>query len=415
MLALTALTFSAWGQGTLTTLYNFAGGNSGANPENAVLSYSNGTLVGTAPYDGAGGFGTVYQLTPGTGGTWTQTVLYSFKGGTDGALPSSALTLGRGAVLYGTTSAGGSSGAGTVFQLTPPVGGGAWTETVLYTFTGSPDGCGTTGQPACDGAGPLGGVIIGTGGALFGTTFGGGSVVIKGVVTPTGAGTVFQLTKPTGGTGPWTEKLIYNFQGGKDGSGPQSALIDKNGVLFGTTCCGTEGTVFDLREATGTWTKNTVYSFAGYPIGAFPTSLIIDANGVLYGSTTSGGTGGMGIVFSLTQPTTKGKPWTLATIHNYTGGTDGGSPYGALVLGPKGVLYGTVTIGGTYGSGAVVEFTPPASAGNPWTETVPYNFVGISDGSQPDASLILGANNTLYGTTAFGGSSGYGTVFSLVP
>jgi hypothetical protein len=256
---------------------------------------------------------------------------------------------------------------------------------------------------------------VGKGGSLFGTTFGGGSTVVAGKVVPVGAGTVFQLTPPTG-TGPWTETILYNFLGGSDGASPQAGLISRNGVLFGTTCCGTEGTVFEVHEATGNkWVKTNLFSFAGYAVGAFPNTLVIDSKANLYGTTQAGGKGGAGIAYELSPPATKGKPWTLTTIWPFTGGTDGGSPYGALTIGPAGVLYGSTSIGGADGAGAVVQFTPPAVAGQPWTETVLYNFTGLGDGGQPSSSLLIGKGPVLYGTTVFGGGSGYGTVYEVTP
>jgi uncharacterized repeat protein (TIGR03803 family) len=354
----------------------------------------------------------VYKLTPGTGGAWTETILYSFKGGADGAYPGAGLTLGPGAVLYGTTAAGGSTGNGTVFLLTPPKTGTAWGEQVLYSFGGAPDACGTIGQPACDGANPAGGVVVGKAGVLFGTTFNGGFAIVN--KQPISAGTVFQLTPPTGGAGPWTESIIYTFKGGADGGNPEGGLTNNNGLLLGATCCGTEGVIFEVHQSGSKWIKSNLFSFAGYPLGAFPNGLI-ESGGVIYGTTQAGGKGGAGIVFSLTKPTTTGKPWTLTTIHAYTGGTDGGSPYAGLTLGPGGVLYGTVTVGCANGVGGVVQFTPPTGTGQPWTETILYNFTGLADGGQPDAGLILGAGSALYGTTVFGGASGYGTVFKLVP
>jgi uncharacterized repeat protein (TIGR03803 family) len=248
-------------------------------------------------------------------------------------------------------------------------------------------------------------VIVGTDGVLEGTTFNGGTG---------SAGTVFLLTPPKSGTGPWSETIIHNFTGGKDGSGPQSGLTLEKGLLLGTTCCGSEGTVFQLREIAGTWSKTTLFTFAKYAQGAFPAGVIVDADGVIYGTTSNGGSEGAGIVFSLTKPTEKGKLWTLTTIHNFTGGSDGGSPYSALTLGAGGVLYGTVTTGCAYGAGGVVAFTPPAVAGDPWTETIPYSFTGANDGSQPFAGLAL-VGSALYGTTAFDGAHGYGTVFELAP
>ena len=399
-LALTVFTLTAEAQ-SLTTLYSFAGGTAGANPAAGVIAYTGGALVGTTPYGGAG-YGTVYELTP-SGSSWNPNVIYTFGGGADGALPEASLTLAQHGVLYGTTFAGGTTGNGTVFKLTPPaISGGLWKETPLYSFKGGSDG-----------SGPMGGVVIGTGGTLYGTTFSGGSGA---------AGTVFQLSPPSGGSSSWTESVIYNFQGGKDGMGPLSGLFQINGALIGTTCCGTDGTVFQLHKNTlGGWNKVIIYSFKGYSFGDNPVG-VIAFNGAVFGATYQGGANGQGIVFQLTKPAISGRLWTLTTIHAFTGGTDGGSPYGTLAADSNGNLYGTVTTGGTHGAGAVVEFSPPATAGAQWTENVLYSFTGcntspgcLGDGSQPFAGVVIGANNALFGTTAFGGTSDYGTVFELVP
>jgi uncharacterized repeat protein (TIGR03803 family) len=415
------------------------------------------------------GCGTVYELTPGT--PWTETTLYSFQGGEDGANPVAPLTVGTSGVFYGTTVAGG-TGNGTVFQIAAPKKAGEpWTETILYTFapgnavgtvsvsgstvtlvSGTAFVTGTTwagvsididtvtytiasvtssttltltapltkaltgvgylvdsappglwaGWP--DGSGPQGGLIL-EGGKLYGTTFGGGN---------TGAGSIFQLTAPAGGTGPWTEEIIYNFQGGQDGSGPETGLTVTKGVLYGTTCCGTVGgTVFKLTPGQAGWTKAPVFSFSKYSQGYEPFGgLAINSSGVLYGTTQAGGSGNNGILFSLTAAT--GGKYTLNTIHPFTGGTDGGAPYGTPALGTGGVLYVTVTSGCEYGVGGVLEFTPPKTKGAGWTETVLYSFTGAGDGSQPFAGVILN-NGNLYGTTEFDGASGYGTVYELVP
>jgi uncharacterized repeat protein (TIGR03803 family) len=387
---------------SLTTLYSFTGGGNGANPGFGVIFGTNGDLFGTTPYGGSQGYGTVFELTPGT--PWGQTVLYSFLGGNDGIAPQAPLTLGTNGVLYGTTSGGGTSGNGTVFQLTPPkVSGETWTESVLYNFMGGSDG-----------SGPQGKLVLIPNGTLYGTTTGGGIGTSKPFCQ--GCGTVFALAPPAGGIGPWTEKVIYTFSGGKNGSGPQGGVILNKGTLYGTTCCGTVGgLVFKLTppKDSGNWTAVDLFGFSAFKIGAFPFgSLSIDANGVLYGTTTAGGASNAGIVFSLT-PGAAGKPYTLTTIHSFTNGADGGAPYAGPTL-DNGVLYVPVTAGCTYGVGGVAQFTPPAGGTGPWTETVLYNFTGGTDGSQPDGGLILGGNNTLYGTTAFDGK-GYGTVFELTP
>ena len=151
-------------------------------PPAALTADPSGALYGPAPYGGASGNGVVFKLTPptATGGAWTETVLYSFSG-SDGANPRGSLIADAEGALYGTTFLGGAGSSGTVFKLTPPATtGGAWTETVLYSFTGGSDG-----------ANPPAALIADTSGALYGTTNSGGG----------GYGTVFKLTLPARFTG----------------------------------------------------------------------------------------------------------------------------------------------------------------------------------------------------------------------
>ena len=101
------------------TLYTFTGGADGANPVGDLVIGPTGVLYGTTYSGGASGYGTVFQIAPGTGGTWIQKVLYSFKGGTDGAYPQAGVRLASNGVLYGTTFMGGTSNYGTVFKLVP--------------------------------------------------------------------------------------------------------------------------------------------------------------------------------------------------------------------------------------------------------------------------------------------------------
>ena len=132
--------------------------------------------------------------------------------------------------------------------------------TTIYSFTG-----GTS-----DGEVPEGGLAIGRGGVLYGTTEGGGTF---------GYGTVFSLTPPTSFGGGWTEDLLYSFQGGNDGINPNSTLaIGSRGVLYGTTFAGGSGpticdlqscgTVFALTPPTsagGHWTEAVLHSFIAFP------------------------------------------------------------------------------------------------------------------------------------------------------
>ena len=252
-----------------------------------VILDTAGNLYGTTVYGGSYGYGTVFELTPTTGGGWTEQVLHSFNlNGMDGVYPFAGLIFDGAGNLYGTTNDGGSYGYGTVFELTPTTGGG-WTEQVLHSFT-------LTGM---DGGYPYAGLIFDTAGNLYGTTTG----------TSGNAGTVFELT-PTAGGG-WTEQVLYTFcsqNGCTDGGDPFAGLIfDAAGNLYGTTKYGGTyggGTAFELTPtAGGNWTEQVLHSFGNGTDGFWPYSgsLIFDPAGNLYGTTDAGGTYTWGTVFEI--------------------------------------------------------------------------------------------------------------------
>jgi uncharacterized repeat protein (TIGR03803 family) len=196
-------------------IYRLQGGNDGDRPFAGLIADQAGNLYGTT-YNGGGGpyfvgcCGTVFEVSPpaAPGDPWTETVLYSFQGGTDGGAPDGSLVFDQTGNLYGTTTQGGQNAecpnCGTVFELTPPANvGGAWTETILHRFTGLIDNS--------DGAGPIGALVFDKAGNLYGTTYVGGLL---------SDGTVFQLSPPTTPGGSWTETTIYGFRGRSDGLGP---------------------------------------------------------------------------------------------------------------------------------------------------------------------------------------------------
>ena len=261
---------------TLSTAYSFTNLGDGGFPEAGLAMSSSGALFGTTSSGGAG-WGSVFELVP-SGGTWTEVTLYDFTGGADGGNPIGDLVIGKSGVLYGTTNSGGANGYGTVFQVAPVAGGG-WNQKVLYSFAGGNDG-----------AFPAAGLAMASTGALFGTTYSGGS---------SGLGTVFEMLPSTKG---WTEKVIYTFLGGTDGANPVADLaIGSSGSLFGTTSQGGSvtnsngtfsnwGTAFQLTQKASGWVETILYTFTGSTDGGAPESpLIIGTSNVLYGSTFWGG------------------------------------------------------------------------------------------------------------------------------
>lgn len=281
-------------KGKEKVLYNFGGCicYRPRGPEGALLMDASGDLYGATVLGGVEGHGgaceyygcgTIFKFD--TAGK--RQVLYAFKGGADGAYPSGPLLQDADGNLYGTALNGGDLscpqfpmlGCGTIFKLAKD---GKFT--VLYTFTGGPDG-----------AGPQPGLITDKDGNFYGAADVGGNNSC-----PYGCGTLFRLSK----NGKFT--VLYTFLDGTDGAGgyPNGGLVrDPKGNLYGTTPGGTtnslDGTVFKLNKA-GVMTL--LHIFTGGIDGGKPLSGVIrDDAGHLYGTTyTSAGFNGAGVVFEVT-------------------------------------------------------------------------------------------------------------------
>jgi uncharacterized repeat protein (TIGR03803 family) len=410
---------------SLITLHSFTGGSDGSNPNGRLIFDKSGAIFGTTGANGTGavGFGTVFKLTPPAkkGGAWSESVLYSFMGGSDGGYPLAGLIFDSSGALYSTTQGGGAFGLGTVFKLAPPAKkGGAWSESVLYSFMGGSDG----EYPG------IAGVIFDKSGALYGTTERGGA---SGALCPDfpdlGCGTVFQLTPPASSGGVWTKSVLHSFTGG-DGAVPVSGVIfDKSGALYGTTFsggAGDNGTVFKLTppaSSGGIWSENVLYSFKGDSDGSTPFyGELVFHTGALYGTTIYGGGSatncgrpgeGCGTVFKLAPPTSSGGAWSESVLYSFMGGSDGALPVASLLFDKSGALYGVTGNGGAFGFGTVFKLAPPTSSGGAWSERVLHSFTGGSDGAFPLAGLIFDQAGALYGTTTEGGAVGFGTVFKM--
>ena len=330
------------GSWTEKVLHSFGNGTDGAIPYAGLILDAAGNLYGTTFEGGIHGYGTVFELSPREGGSWTEKVLHSFNSnGTDGFYPYAGLILDAAGNLYGTTIGGGIHDYGTVFELSPREDGG-WTEKVLHSFNSND----------VVGAYPYAGLILDAAGNLYGTTELGG--IHK-------YGTAFELS-PTGGGG-WTETVLHSFGNGVDGGYPEAGLIfDAAGNLYGTTVYGgihNSGTVFELtpREGGG-WTERVLHSFGNGTDGYEPYAcLIFDAAGNLYGTTELGGIHGpdSGTAFELTPR--EGGGWTEKVLHSFNG-TDGALPLAGLIFDAAGNLYATTSEGGIHNSGTVFEITP---------------------------------------------------------
>jgi uncharacterized repeat protein (TIGR03803 family) len=377
---------------TLTTLHSFTGGSDGSKPIGG-LTLSGNTLYGTTSGFNTG-FGTVFKLfTDGTGFT----NLNNFAGLAEGASPFAGLIL-SGTTLYGTTAKGGVIENGSVFAL--KIDGTGFTN--LHSFL-------KVGFPYNEGALPEAGLIQ-SGEMLYGTASGGGggSGVVFGVKTDGTCYTNLHSFTLTLASSP-------SSYTNSDGASPLASLVLSGNTLYGTASEGGGsgfGTVFAVNtDSTHFWTVHSfvvsqgtnneggiVYtnSEGGRPYG----SLIVSGN-TLYGTASWGGSSTEGTVFSVRTDGTQFK-----ILHSFTRRGDGANPRGTLILSGN-TLYGITAGGGISDEGTVFALNTDGTR----FETL-YSFSGGSDGGTPLGGLVL-SSNVLFGTTDFGGISGNGTVFSL--
>jgi uncharacterized repeat protein (TIGR03803 family) len=399
-------------QPTEKILLNFTINYSAASsPSGGLISDAAGNLYGVTTGGGKGdgglGYGTVYELSPTTGGGWKAKSLYQFQAGTDGQGPVGGLVMDSSGNLYGTTQYGGTHlctdnydkfSCGTVFELSPN-GAGGWSEKVIYNFSEK------------DGYAPISSLVMDAAGNLYGTTAAGGQAGARG--------TVFELRR----TGKeWIQKVLHTFSQVGDGARPSSPLLlDAAGNLYGETVIGGQtegGTVFELIKTASGWKEEILFSFDTDGSGASGLQpnggLILDSAGNLYGTTVYGGIGsGYGTVFQLTP--TSGGGWNETVLYNFQPDQyNRCSPGAGLVMDSAGNLYGTTWFGGSYANGTLFELK--SSGKGAWTHILLYTFGGYpTDGLVPNSNLLLDAKGNLYGTTGWGGSGAGGTVFEITP
>ena len=358
---------------TFTALANFDLTN-GSGPNAGLVQGVDGNFYGTTALGGTSndctdGCGTVFKVTP----SGSLTTVHSFDG-KDGSY-ATGLVLGTDGNFYGTTANGGSSsncanGCGTVFKITP-----SGSLKTLHSFDGT------------DGSGPYSGLVQGTDGNFYGTTYNGGA----NNSCSDGCGTIFKIT-PAGSLA-----TLDSFDG-TNGSAPNAGLVQgTDGNFYGTTFSGgaqNNGTVF---KVTAKGALTTLYSFDGSDGSGAYSGLIQGSNGAFYGTTEAGGAQSNGTVFKITN---KGE---LTTIHSFDN-ADGYAPAG-LVQGTDGNLYGA-TQGGGIAFGTVFQMTTQGALAT-------LHSFDDNDGSDPQSAPLQATNGIFYGTTFFAGAGGYGTVFSL--
>ncbi len=359
--------------GTVTLLYSFTGGTSdGSDPQGNLIEGSDGNLYGMTPYGGASGYGILFQCS--TSGAMT--LLHSFAGGvSDGQSPYGSLIQGSDGNLYGMTYQGGSSNDGTLFKCST-----TGTLTLLHSFAAG----------VSDGQYPYGSLIQGGDGNLYGMTQNGGV---------SGDGILFQCST----TG--TINLLHSFSGGtSDGYNPLGSLIQgSDGNLYGVTYQGGALGYGIIFKCSTTGTETLLFTFGVTSIGYYQYGSLIQCNdGNLYGMTYQGGSSGVGTIFKCSST------GAVTILHNFAGGiSDGKRPYGNLIQGSDGNLYGMTQYGGSSDDGTL--FTCSMAG----VVTLLHSFSGgASDGQGPMGSLVQGSDGNLYGMTQAGGASNYGTLFT---
>jgi uncharacterized repeat protein (TIGR03803 family) len=384
-LVLACRAFNADAQ-TETNLHFFIGSPSdGAGSRAKLVQGSDGNFYGTTYGGGMNNNGTVFRISPG--GSYT--TLYSFVGSpTGGGHPNAGLVQGSGSNFYGTTDFGGTVNSGTVFQISSS---GSYSN--LYSF----------GIPPNDGAEPLAGLVQGSDGNFYGTTYFGGTY---------SNGTVFRISS----SGVYTSLYSFGIYP-TDGANPSAGLVQgSDGNFYGTTSvggtstnCGPTGcgTMFRISPS-GNYTN--LYSFGNYTNdGAVPAGLVQGSDGNFYGTTYLGGlitlcTNGCGMVFRISPSGSE------TNLYSFVGSpNDGQEPAAGLVQGSDGNFYGTTLQGGAASSGTVFRISSSGSYSNL------YSFKGNSnDGGWPIDPPVQGSNGNFYGTTQFGGTNEHGTIFEMI-
>jgi hypothetical protein len=331
--------------------------NSAVLSASEMIQTSDGSLFGTVVSAQKGsetaGFGVIYRVTP-----QGQVIPLHVFDGEDGAHPSGKLLHAADGYIYGVTTEGGKEHAGTIYKIMPD--GSAFE--VIHSFSSE------------DGRAPIGGLVEGPGGYLYGTASQGGS----------GNGTVFSLS----GNGQLV--VLHSFSG-EDGAAPYTSLmLGQDGLLYGTTReggAGSKGNVFRMAASGAAF--EVVHNFSG-PDGTHPDcELIQTANGSIFGATANGGTGHDGVLFTMSPDGSQ-----FAVLHSFTGynladpvESDAAHPISTFDIG-DGYLYGTTMRGGQRDAGAVYK-------ANPQTGQIEILFSYKKGAEDPLSGLVL-RGGTLY-------------------
>jgi uncharacterized repeat protein (TIGR03803 family) len=378
LLALTAS--SGESQTNFTILRSFLGTPDGGAPKCTLVEGKDGMLYGTTVIGGASNAGTVFKIS--RDGSAFTTLNDTLGGPAPSAGPSAGLVIDQAGNFYGATLGGGTSNLGTVFKLTPD----GKALTTLHSFVGG-----------ADGKNPRTSLVLGSDGYLYGTADQSDAL---------SRGTVFKV-RPDGSN----YSVLHVFTGGpNDGQNPWKIVEGSDGKLYGTTQTGGPkllGTVFTMKKD-----GSEYFMLHYFPLfsgdGKIPQSSLFEgSDGALYGTTVAGGGGGRGagVVFRFTKDLN-----SYTILHTFDLGSSGGGsfPYGELIEGPDGALYGVTQNGGSTSVGTVYKLNKDGTS-----YTVLKNFTGANGDGQTPYGGLLYEGGVFYGTTFVGGAAGIGTVYAL--
>jgi uncharacterized repeat protein (TIGR03803 family) len=384
-------------QSSFTVLHSFKGKPDGGGVYAGLALGDKGNLYGTTCCGGTYGYGTVFELSLGSGGRWTESILHSFckdfphcTDGTSVSVWDTPVLDSKGS-LYDISSAG-------IFQMTP--GPHGWSFKLIDGNSGAKDALPPVNAPE------IGDLLLDAAGNLYGT-FGVGKNY---------KGAIGELSLGTDG---WHEKDLYDFCLHPrnfvclSGSYPAYRLTwDAPGNLYGVTLQGGAhgwGVAYQLQHAANGWKESVLYDFPAYVPGS---SLTFDNAGNLYGTTFQEGPCD-GTVYQL-SPQGKSR-WKRTILYPFCHPEqNGGAPTEPVTFEPRtGVLYGTATAGGDPACQCGVIFKLSPSADGKWKYSVLYKFHG-PDGDGPNG-LTIDAKGNLYGTTVAGGKYGNGVAFQFTP
>ncbi len=396
----------------VNVLYRFSGPSDAGGTQGPLIADGMGNLYGTSAFGGQHGCGTVFELrSPAVrGGKWKETILYAFTGGADGAAPNPGLVRDTKGNLFGTTFDGGLCFyvCGVVFKLSPPTSvGGAWTFSVIHSFSGAGIG---------DGGGPSGNLILDHQGNLYGVTQQGGNIVCSDSIGP--CGEVFQLSGSQQIGVGWTLNVLYTFRGVPDGQYPYGGVIfDGKGNLYGVTseggtgkCTDGEGLtigcglIFRLSPSASCWTESVLYDFTASENNMPGGPLTLGNDGALYGTAS----------YSVFRVAAAGGAWKKQDLYIFTKGINGTIPSAPVSFDAAGNFYGTTASSGLNGFSTAFRLSPSLGQGR-WTETTLAEFGTGLNSDQPRGGLVTGKFGWRYGVTSDGSLTANGFVFAIAP